>query len=73
MRLYVDGNLEDTALSNNTSAIDFSSGENIRIGVNTNGSSYFDGKFGEVRVYNRALTATEVSQNYNATRGKYGV
>jgi signal peptidase I len=73
MRLYVDGNLEDTALSNNTSAIDFSSGENIRIGVDTNGSSYFDGKFGEVRIYNRALTATEVSQNFNATRSKYGV
>ena len=73
MRLYVDGNLEDTALSNNTSAIDFSSGENIRIGVNTNGSSYFDGKFGEVRIYNKALTATEVSQNFNATRTKYGV
>ena len=73
MRLYVDGNLEDTALSNNTSAIDFSSGENIRIGVNTNGSSYFDGKFGEIRIYDKALTATEVSQNFNATRGKYGV
>ena len=73
MRLYVDGNLEDTALSNNTSAIDFSSGENIRIGVNTNGSSYFDGKYGEIRIYNRALTATEVSQNFNATRSKYGV
>ena len=36
-------------------------------------SGYFDGFIGEARVYNRALTATEVSQNYNATRGKYGV
>jgi len=73
MRLYVNGILEDTALSNNTSAINFSSGENIRIGVNTNGSSYFDGKIGEVRVYNRALTEIEVEQNFLATRGKYGV
>jgi hypothetical protein len=25
------------------------------------------------RVYNRALTATEISQNYNALRGRYGI
>ena len=30
MRLYVNGNLEDTALSNNI-AIDFSSGTNIKL------------------------------------------
>ena len=32
-----------------------------------------DGRIGEARIYNRELSATEVSQNYNATRGKYGV
>ena len=32
-----------------------------------------DGRIGEARFYNRALSTTEVSQNYNATRGKYGV
>lgn len=76
MRLYVDGNLEDTALSNNTSAINFAGGTNIRIGTNTDSSastSFFDGKFGEVRIYTRALTAAEVLQNFNATRSKYGV
>ena len=31
------------------------------------------GQFGEIRAYDRQLTATEVSQNFNATRGKYGV
>jgi len=33
----------------------------------------YTGKIGEVRVYNRALSATEVLQNFNSTRGKYGV
>ena len=28
---------------------------------------------GEVRIYDRTLTDVEVAQNYNATRGKYGV
>ena len=32
---------------------------------------FFDGEIGEVRLYNRALTAAEVYQNYNATKFKY--
>jgi hypothetical protein len=31
------------------------------------------GRVGMVRVYNRALTATEVQQNFEATRGRYGI
>ena len=41
----------------------------VRIG--SGGST--DMSFGEVRVYDRELSATEVSQNFNATRSKYGV
>jgi hypothetical protein len=32
---------------------------------------FFDGEIGEVRLYNRALTAAAVFQNYNATKSKY--
>lgn len=31
----------------------------------------FDGKIASVRVYNRALSASEVSQLYNSTKGRY--
>ena len=34
-------------------------------------SEHFVGKIAEVRVYPRALTSTEISQNYNATKSKY--
>jgi len=34
---------------------------------------YFDGSIAQVSVYNRALTAAEVAQNFNATRGRYGI
>lgn len=33
----------------------------------------FDGKISTARIYHKALTATEVKQNFNATRGRYGI
>lgn len=33
----------------------------------------FDTNIGAIRVYNRALSAAEVLQNYNAIRGRYGI
>ena len=32
---------------------------------------FFDGEIGEVRLYNRELTAAQIKQNYNATKCKY--
>jgi hypothetical protein len=39
----------------------------------TNGPSYFDGKMSVVQSYNRALSSGEISQNFNATKGRYGL
>jgi hypothetical protein len=33
---------------------------------------FWDGNIGIVQIYNRALTAAEVLQNYNATKSRYG-
>ena len=33
----------------------------------------FDGKISNAKIYNRALTAAEVQQNFNALRGRFGV
>jgi cytochrome c oxidase assembly protein Cox11 len=38
-----------------------------------NSSQFFGGNISQVSIYNRALTATEVSQNFNALRGRYGI
>lgn len=42
-------------------------------GFNGSRGYYYNGDIGVVKVYNRALTAAEVSQNYNALRGRYGL
>ena len=36
-------------------------------------SGYFDGKMSSILYYDRALTAAEVLQNYNAHRGRFGI
>ena len=64
--LYIDGNLEvSSARSGN-----FTPG-NIAIGSAGGGSEYFNGKIASVRIYSKALTATEVQQNYQSTKYKF--
>ena len=36
----------------------------FRIGRNRNGNTYFTGEIDELRIYNRALTASEISSLY---------
>jgi hypothetical protein len=47
----------------------------LYIGSYNNGeyAQYFDGKIGITRLYNRALTSTEVLNNYNVDKTKYGL
>lgn len=47
------------------------SGETI--GMYNSGGYYYNGSIGVVRVYNRVLTATEVNQNFQGIRTRYGI
>jgi hypothetical protein len=47
---------------------------NLYIGSDAGfGGRYYNGRIAMVQMYNRALTSTEILQNFNATRGRYGV
>ena len=47
---------------------------NFCIGAtNSGGSTFFDGKISSTLVYSKALTASEITQNYNSLRGRYGL
>jgi len=48
-------------------------GASACIGNNFAGQYNFDGTIGTVRVYNRAISATEVAQIYNSTKSRYGL
>lgn len=51
----------------------FDSGAAFLIGSRPTGTSWFPGNISIMMVYNRNLTATEVLQNYNAIRSRFGL
>ena len=46
---------------------------NDQIGAFTAGSQYFSGSISDIKIYNRALSAAEVAQNYNALKTRFGL
>jgi len=46
---------------------------NIGKGFSPSGERWFIGKIPSVKIYNRALTAAEISQNFNALRSRFSI
>ena len=46
---------------------------NLRIGRNESNDLNHTGNIAQVQIYNRALSAAEVKQNFEATRDRYGI
>lgn len=68
---YVNG----SAVSNvGTAAYTISNNsDEKRIAIGTGSAQYFPGYIAQTFVYNRALSASEVLQNYNATKARFGL
>jgi hypothetical protein len=67
--LYLDGSVVDTDASTTT----FTGGTAVRIAAYNNASNVFNGKIAVAQVYNRALTSSEILQNFNATKSRFGL
>ena len=67
--MYINGVLVSgpTAKTWNTVA------STAQIGRQTNGGEYWNGRVSNTQIYNRALTAAEISQNYNALKHRFGL
>jgi len=68
---YIDGYSSGTgtaAFDANISTNDFTIGADIRDSI-----SYVNGNISQFLLYNRVLTASEVLQNYNATKSRFGI
>ena len=47
--------------------------EDLRIGTFKQSGFELHGNIGQIKIYNRALSATEISQNFNALRERYNI
>ena len=75
VEIYVNGALgisTSVAFGSNT-YVHTSAGVVDSIGRSATGVNPFDGKISIVQVYNVKLTATEILQNFNANRSRYGL
>lgn len=73
-RLYVNGVLEGTGTPTVTGVPDSGNihlGGNIAFGGNNGG--YAEGEIPIARMYNKALTASEVKRNFDATKARFGL
>jgi len=71
--LYVNGILRSSSSINTSTHTYNVSGKNLWIGGAFGSSAYFNGNIPSVQIYNRALSTSEVLQNYNATRARFGI
>lgn len=71
MKLYKDGSLMVTGTSQGTS----SDTKRFKIGSGgwSGSKNEWNGKLGAYHVYDREITSSEVTQNYNATKSDYGL
>jgi len=68
MRTYVNGSLLGTTTPGGTSS---ASASNYRIGRRWDSNEYVTGVVGALKIYNRALIQSEVTQEYTTTSGTY--
>jgi hypothetical protein len=72
-KIYINGNLIS---STNTNGDICSSTNPLYFGTDNNFGTlwrFFNGKIDDIAIYNRALSQTEITQNYNAQKARYGL
>jgi hypothetical protein len=69
--LYINANLVSSGVGRSSLLVPTNT---IQIGRKGDSSIvWFKGNIAQVSIYNRALTAQEIQQNFNATRSRYGI
>src|SRR3989344_5797717 len=70
LNLYLDGVLNNGALGGTVPSQIRNGANTLKVGANANVNTFFNGLIDEVRIYNRALLATEIKRLYNLTAPK---
>ena len=69
VKLYKNGVLVGTKVGSGTTTV-----RNVsdRLYIGKAGSTYGNYSIGSIKIYNKALSATEILQNYNVTKSRFG-
>jgi|SaaInlV_200m_DNA_2_1039689.scaffolds.fasta_scaffold02977_5 hypothetical protein len=69
LKMFINGIQQDATTGTNSSNFFINNGS-LRICI---GSGYFPGKIANTQIYNRALNQAEVTQNFEALKGRFGL
>jgi hypothetical protein len=74
LKCYINGNLLNVSYNGTIPSTSGPSNSVFSIGNSQGiGGNYSDGNISVIQIYNRALSQAEITQNFNATRGRYGI
>ena len=72
--IYINNTLKSTTIGSSTGNVPLITDPDFIYLNSVEGTSdYLDSSLSMCMIYNRALTATEMLQNYNATKGRFGL
>ena len=72
-KIYLNGSQNGTTIDATGIVLNGRNSSIIRIGSVQEASVLYNGKIARMSIYNRALTPQEIQQNFNATRGRFGI
>jgi hypothetical protein len=72
-KIYIDGVIKSLTFDTNMPSSPYAAGQEARIGWGPGGGAYpyYNGNIGLVQIHSRALSSTEILQNYNATKARF--
>ena len=73
VEIYSNGVLSSGLRANSAQTSLINGNRNLFLGIRPASSVPFQGRIAYFSIYNRALSATEITQNYNATRTRFGL
>ena len=73
LKIYLNSIIQSTSVQYNSLTVDFTNTAPFYIAGRSPSAYPFPGSIYTAQIYNRALSQTEITQNFNALRGRYGV
>ena len=73
INFYMNGVLINTRDGSGRAVVDYPSNTTVQIGHGGSATGAMDGDIALVRIYSKQLSTSEVAQNYNALKGRFGL